>query len=81
MKASHWRCKAFGHKAESAVWSVSAQIVGFVGYCTRCGDILAAHPTRDFLATENERPGPSRAGEARVEGDGNVTYRDATTSE
>ena len=73
MKASHWRCKLFGHKAEHAVWSVSAQVVGFVFVCTRCGDALVAHPTREFMQAEQPTP-VNREGPARVTEDGNVTY-------
>ena len=73
MKASHWRCKAFGHKAESGGWGVSREIVGYVGWCTRCGDEISAMPTREFLEAESVKP-PKREGEARVAENGSVTY-------
>ena len=73
MQASHWRCKAFGHKGHDSPWSVSREIVGFIGWCVRCGDVMTAMPTRDFLEAESVKP-PNREGEARVADDGSVGY-------
>lgn len=46
MKAPHWQCRWFGHKAVPAPFQLGQTgVVGFILVCTRCGMAINAYPT------------------------------------